>query len=115
MSNSTHRSAAQPTLESTRSLRLWMSVLLVAVNIAVGAFYGLWAVADEWAVDRSEATHGFDPSMLLPNSVGLWIVANASLVLLIGLDVAWICLTLKLRTVRSAARAQRVVRPGEQH
>ena len=85
------------------SQRLFMllSVLLVAVNIAVGAFYGLWFVADEWAVDRSEATHGFDPTMLLPNGVGLWLVANAGIAVLVALDIVWICLALKLRTARS--------------
>jgi hypothetical protein len=92
---------AQPPIASMRLLRIWTSVLLVTVNIAVGVFYGLWSVADEWAADRSEATHGFDPTMLLPNDVGLWLVANASIVLLVGLDVVWICLTLALRTARS--------------
>ena len=78
-------------ISSTRVLRTWMSVLLVAVNIAVGAFYGLWFVADEWAVDHSEATHGFDPTMLLPNGVGLWLVANAGIAVLVALDIVWIC------------------------
>lgn len=72
-------------------------------NLTLVSFFGLYTIADERAVDRSEATGEFDPSQLLPRSVALWLVAHASIALLIVLDVVGIALFVRARRRRRTA------------
>mgnify|MGYP000950923714 FL=1 len=73
-------------------LRVMAVVALVALNVSVICFYGLWQVADTIAVNRAEE-HGFDPQQLLPHGTLFWFAAHASLLSLLALDalviVAW--------------------------
>ncbi|MCL2515696.1 MAG: hypothetical protein FWD85_03535 [Microbacteriaceae bacterium] len=72
------------------------TILLALLNAAVIAFYALWNIADTWAVDRSEATGAFDPTMLLPHDMLFWLIAQATLVLLAAVDAAWVFLAIGL-------------------
>ncbi|HEY0248826.1 MAG TPA: hypothetical protein VGC45_11260 [Gryllotalpicola sp.] len=68
-------------------LRVAVAVVGVLLNLAVVAFYVLYRIADEWAVDRSEAFGGFDQSYLLPHDALTWLVGTAAVVLLLVTDV----------------------------
>ena len=87
------------------ALRRVIIAVLVALNVSVICFYGLWQVADTIAVNRAEE-HGFDPQQLLPHSTLFWFAAHASLLSLLALDalviVAW----------RRARRRRRNPLPG---
>ena len=74
------------------ALRRVIIAVLVALNVSVICFYGLWQVADTIAVNRAEE-RGFDPQQLLPHGTLFWFAAHASLLSLLALDalviVAW--------------------------
>lgn len=88
---------------SIRTLTVAGTAILASLNVAFVAFFVLYSIADEWAVDRSEASHGSDPTMLLPHDAALWIVANASIVILLAFDGVWAAVLVRIyRTDRKA-------------
>ena len=87
-------------------LRMLAGIALLALNMSVICFYGLWQAADTITVNRAEE-HGFDPQQLLPHDMLFWFAAQASLLSLLALDalvivIAW----------RRARRRRRTPRPG---
>lgn len=74
------------TSHSKRALVIAGGLLLLALNVAVVAFFVLWQIADTAALNRMEANSGFASAELLPNANLMWIAAHASLVLLLALD-----------------------------
>jgi len=70
-------------------------VLACLCNVVFAIFFALYTAADEWAVNRSEATGAFDPSQLFPHDVALWLIARAALGLLVVLDAVGIALFLR--------------------
>ena len=85
-------------------LRVMAVVALVALNVSVVCFYGLWQVADTIAVNRAEE-HGFDPQQLLPHFVLFWLAAQATLLSLLALDVLVIVAWRRARRRRPAPTA----------
>jgi hypothetical protein len=82
-----------PLSPSSRTIRIGVvavTFFLFLLNAAVAALYALWYVANDCSAARSEASHGFDPTMLLPHGGLFWIVANATLILLIAFDAVWV-------------------------
>ncbi|MEJ3405889.1 hypothetical protein WDJ51_14215 [Rathayibacter sp. YIM 133350] len=97
------------------SNRMMVAALWVAgtvFNVAFGVFFVLYSIADEWAVERSEAFNGFDPAQLLPHDVLLWLAAHLALVALVAVDVLAIMLTRMRRRARVGVVAR--IRPEAQ-
>lgn len=62
-------------------------IVLVALNIGFFAFYRLWQIADNAALNRMEASSGMDPALLLPHSNLMWVAAQGSLIAVLALDL----------------------------
>jgi hypothetical protein len=80
---------------------IWL--LAALFNVTLVAFFVLYTNANEQAADRSEATGAFVPSRLLPHAVALWSTAEATIALLIVLDVVCVALFVRGRHRRGAA------------
>lgn len=65
-----------------------VGILLALLNVATISFYALWMNADQWAVNRSEAGGGFDPSQLPPFSGMTWLMAQGTIAALLAVDAA---------------------------
>jgi hypothetical protein len=78
-------------------------VLAGLFNITLVSFFNLYSIANGQAADRSEANGAFDPSQLLPHDAALWMTANASIALLLVLDVVGIALFVRAWLRRRAA------------
>ncbi|MDP4331895.1 hypothetical protein Q7F20_00770 [Curtobacterium sp. A7_M15] len=104
------RTDAPTRLPRTVVAGIW--VLAVLFNVALLTFFALYTTADEWAVDRSEATGAFDPSQLLPHEGLLWLVAHAALGLLVVLDGVGVAVLVRERRKRTVARRARVAPPA---
>ena len=72
-------------------------IALVGFNVAFAAFFVLWSIADNSAINGMEAVSGYDPVSMLPNANLLWSAAYASLVLLVIVDVCAVAMSLKFR------------------
>lgn len=93
-------------MKNSMTLLIAMSAISVAIlgilNIATFAFYVLWVNADQWAVNRSESSGGFDASQLPPHSGVTWIAAQGTLMSLVTVDVIAIAgIVLFFRALRS--------------
>jgi hypothetical protein len=78
-------------------------VLAGLFNLTLVSFFILYTIASGEAADRSEANGAFDPSQLLPHDAAFWLAANASITLLVLLDVVGIALFVRARLRRRAA------------
>lgn len=78
---------------------------LVVLNVAVTGFYVLWRIAHSAAVARAEDA-GFDRAQLLPNWELLWLAANASLFMMLVVDVLAITWYRRFRAAKSAMSGQ---------
>ncbi|PCN47633.1 hypothetical protein Csp2054_10985 [Curtobacterium sp. 'Ferrero'] len=80
-----------------RALVVMMWVLAALFNVVFVNFFALYSAANDWAVERSEATGAFEPSQLLPHDAALWLSAHVAIVLLVVLDAAGVALWLRIR------------------
>lgn len=84
----------------------------MTLNATFLMFFVLWSQADKWAVNRSEAHGGFDPSQLFPHGHLLGVAAHAALVALVCCDVPGVVIPTRSVRVRAAlARLSEVRRP----
>jgi hypothetical protein len=79
-----------------RALVVTMWVLAALFNVVFVSFFALYSAANDWAVERSEATGAFEPSQLLPHDAALWLSGHVAIVLLVGLDAAGVALWLRI-------------------
>lgn len=77
-------------LAPIRVLGLVAGFGFVIFQLLFAVFYVFYRIADEWAVDRSEASGGFDPGQLLPHDGVLWLAATGSALLLVLIDIVLI-------------------------
>lgn len=70
-----------------RTIGVLSTLVLLGLNIAMGAFYALWRVADDAAINRMESSSGMDPTQLLPNGNLMWLAAHSALLMLVVLDI----------------------------
>ena len=87
-------------------LRMLAGIALLALNMSVICFYGLWASANTITGNRAEE-HGFDPQQLLPNFVPFYFAAQASMLSLLAFDA--LVIVIVWRQVR---RRRQDPRPG---
>ena len=87
-------------------LRMLAGIALLALNMSVICFYGLWASANTITGNRAEE-HGFDPQQLLPNFVPFYFAAQASMLSLLAFDA--LVVVIVWRRVR---RRRQDPRPG---
>ena len=94
-------------------LRMLAGIALLALNMSVICFYGLWASANTITGNRAEE-HGFDPQQLLPNFVPVYFAAQASMLSLLAFDA--LVIVIVWRRVRRRRQDPRpgVVTPPEQ-
>lgn len=78
-------------------------MFLGLLNVAAISFYALWMNADQWFVNRSESSGGFDPSQLPPLSGATWLAAQGTALSLLAVDA--IAITAIILLVRSAKTA----------
>ncbi|MGL3199082.1 MULTISPECIES: hypothetical protein [Curtobacterium] len=79
-----------------RALVVMLWALAALFNVVFLSFFAFYSVANDWAVERSEATGAFEPSQLLPHDAALWLSAHAALVLLVVLDAVAVALAFRL-------------------
>ena len=99
-------------LRGSRIAVIALACCLALFNVAFFAFFVLYSRADEWAVDRTESHGGFDPSMLLPNDVLLWLVAHATTLLLVLVDIVAV-LDWRMRRPKKRRTARRPRQEGD--
>lgn len=87
-------------------LRMLAGIALLALNMSVICFYGLWASANTITGNRAEE-HGFDPQQLLPNFMPFYFAAQASMLSLLAFDA--LVIVIVWRRVR---RRRQDLRPG---
>ena len=87
-------------------LRMLAGIALLALNMSVVCFYGLWFRANTITGIRAEE-HGFDPQQLLPHFVPFWFAAQASMLSLLAFDA--LVIVIVWRRVR---RHRQDLRPG---
>ena len=94
-------------------LRMLAGIALLALNMSVICFSGLWASANTITGNRAEE-HGFDPQQLLPNFVPFYFAAQASMLSLLAFDA--LVIVIVWRRVRRRRQDPRpgVVTPPEQ-
>ncbi|MFJ7287446.1 hypothetical protein ACIQUC_03945 [Curtobacterium sp. NPDC098951] len=79
-----------------RALVVMMWMLAALFNVVFVSFFALYSAANDWAVERSEATGAFEPSQLLPHDAALWLSAHVAIVLLAVLDAMGVALSLRV-------------------
>ncbi|MFT4259312.1 hypothetical protein [Microbacterium sp.] len=71
---------------SKKAFAVASGLLLLALNVAVVAFFVLWQIADTAALNRMEANSDLSSTELLPHANLMWVAAHAAVLLLVALD-----------------------------
>lgn len=79
-----------------KTLGIAGAVAMVGLNIAVLAFFVLWRIADNAAIDRMEPESRVDPGRMLPNSEMMWLAAHGSVLMILVLDVLIVAALVKM-------------------
>lgn len=92
---------------SNKAFAVLSVIVLVALNTGFFACYSLWQIADNAALNRMETSARVDPSLLLPHSNLMWLVAHGTLISIIALDVLAIVFAAKAIPSRRHVEAAR--------
>lgn len=88
--------SAVPT-RASKATAIALGAAAATLNATFLLFFVLWSHADEWAVDRSEARGGFDPTQLLPHGGLMWVAAHVAFAALLGCDVLGVVVFVRVR------------------
>ena len=83
------------------------ALVLLVLNFCFVIFYKLWQGIDSETINGIETSARVDPSLLLPHSNLMWLVAHGTLISIIALDVLAIVFAAKVIPSRRHVEAAR--------